>query len=192
MDFGSSMFWKRWRVVAAWALVVLCGLGAAAWVRERVEVSQKREGLRRSQEAAGLVREARNLEAAGSTSEARERLESAIHRLREVDGANRGNTYAAILLDLASLRLRSGTQDAPLRGEVRRLLDEAWTVPETTASLRARIARDRAALEVLDGDLRAAESWYAEALTADPEDPLSRQRLKILRETREKSQESGT
>ncbi|MBI5017744.1 MAG: hypothetical protein HZB55_19915 [Deltaproteobacteria bacterium] len=176
-----SRSWWRW--MTAGLLVVVTSVGAASWLRGRERERAHAEGLRIAGEAAALGRQGRAAGSAGRRAEAADLLNRAVRLLRGARGVS-GDPFAALLVDLASLRLSQDPRDEALRSSARALLAEARRVPDLTSSLRARIDRDLGSLCLLDGELQAAEAWYAEAQRLDPGDARSRDRLALLRSTR--------
>ena len=64
------------------------------------------------------------------------------------------------------------------------MLEEAWGIGEVPPALKARIARDRAALALLEGKLEEAEEWYGRAAAIAPEEAPSGLPAEALRATR--------
>lgn len=174
---------RTWRWVAACLVVAAVCLGAGGWVRSRQDARERAEGLGIAREAAALSRRAREVGFAGRPDEAARLLDHAVGLLRAARGG-RGTPYASLLADLASLRLSQIPQNGASRASARALLDEARRIGGVPAGLRVRILRDLGCACLLDGDLRAAETWYAEVLRLSPADSGARERLQLLRETR--------
>ncbi|MBE0617170.1 MAG: hypothetical protein IH608_04495, partial [Proteobacteria bacterium] len=76
------------------------------------------------------------------------------------------------LVDLASLLVRADPQAHLTRA--RGLLEQAWETEGLPDTLRARIARDRGAVEVLAGEAGAAQDWYGRARELAPNEPDGR------------------
>ena len=174
----------RWALAGVWVVVICIGWIANAWIQGEANARRVLEGERSALKAAEAVRRARALEAAGDHRNAAAQQDFAVSLLRGIGGATRGDAFASILLDLVSLKLSDGPESPSARAGARRLLDEAWQVAGTTAPLRARIARELGALEILSGRLNGAEGWYARAQDLDPSDTTAEERLRTLRKTK--------
>jgi tetratricopeptide (TPR) repeat protein len=163
-------------------LLVATALAGAAWVRSRQSDRERAAGLWIAHEVAALSRRGRELGSAGRQDEAVQLLDRAVGLLRGAQGA-RGAPFASLLVDLVSLRLARQPQDPATRTSARALLEEARSINGLPVELRARIDRDLGCVCLLDGDLRAAEARYTDALRLNPSDREAGQRLLLLRNT---------
>jgi tetratricopeptide (TPR) repeat protein len=156
--------------VAALALALISG----AWVREREDVRRRDEGVRLGGLVEQLAEQAREAAGEGNAAGAAALLEQALALFPELGGAP-----VALLLDLASLAVHADPEFG--RDRARELLAVAWEREGLAEPLRARIAKDRGALELLAGDVAAAQEWYEEARVLDPSGEGARR--EVLRRT---------
>lgn len=173
------------RLVATALLLTAVVLGAGTWFTAEVRERRRAEGTRVAAEAAELARHARALAGQGQYPQALPLLERAVSLLGSSRGAKVSAGYAALLVDLASLR--SAGSDPGQRKTAASLLDDAWRIPSLPPQLRARIALDRGALCALEGDMRSAEAWYVQAEALSPSDEAVKSRLALLRRPLAKS-----
>jgi hypothetical protein len=161
-----------------WAVGLAAAVAVGTGVRYELEARRQREGRAAVARAAQLTTDARRAEAAGDLEGAVEDSRKALEILRATEGARDSVPYAAALVDLASRLARQGSADAV--ASAASLLDEAWALVGLPPALQGRIARDRGAVELLRGDLVAAQRWYEDAQRAvDEPNP----RLEALRES---------
>lgn len=150
-----------WVLPGVWALVLASALALGAWVQEREEGRRRHEGVRVARLAQHLAEQAREAANEGNAAGAAALLEQALAPFPELEGAPAG-----LLLDLASLAVHADAEGG--RDRARELLAGAWEREGLAGPLRARIARDRGALELLAGDAAAAQEWYEKARALDP------------------------
>jgi len=152
-----------WPLVGIWAGVLACALALGAWVRDEGAARRQREGERLAIQVAELASRARTV---GDPATGAKLLEEARELLEGAGAA--GPSRAGLLVDLASLLVRSPSgENLPL---ARALLEEAWATADLAAPLRARIARDRGAVELLAGEAETAQEWYERAAAPAPGD----------------------
>ncbi len=153
-----------WPLAALWAAALASAFGLSLWIQGERAERRQREGTRLASQAAELAGRART---ASDSAEGAELLEEARRLLEEAEAA--GAARAGVRVDLASLLLRAGAQEHLARAQT--LLAEAWDTPDLPSSLRARIARDRGAAELLAGEAEAAQGWYERAAALEPGAP---------------------
>lgn len=150
-----------WVLPAVWAAVLASALALGAWVQEREEVRRRHEGVRLARLTEHLAEQAREAANDGNAAGAAALLEQALAPFPELEGAPAG-----LLLDLTSLLAHEDAEGG--RDRARELLAGAWEREGLARPLRARIARDRGALELLAGDAAAAQEWYEKAQVLEP------------------------
>lgn len=150
-----------WALLGVWAAVLASALATGAWVRGREEARSRHEGERLAGLAVNLAEQAREASAEGNAAGAAALLEQALALFPEREGVPAG-----LLLDLASLLVHADAEGG--RERARELLAGAWEQEGLPDPRRARIARDRGALELLAGDAAAAGEWYEKARVLDP------------------------
>ncbi|MEW6489466.1 MAG: hypothetical protein AB1578_16310 [Thermodesulfobacteriota bacterium] len=163
-----------WVLPAVWAAVLASALALGAWVQEREDIRKRHEAFRLARLAEHLAVQARVAAVEGNAAEAAALLEQTLAPFPELEGVPAG-----LLLDLASLLAHGDAQRG--RDRARELLAVAWEREGLAGPLRARIARDRGALELLAGDAAAAQEWYEEARVLDPSGEDARR--EVLRRT---------
>lgn len=171
------------RVFVLWVAIAALGLVLGAWIRSRVHERQLRAGRDLVRQVAELAGEAAEAESRGDSGIALESLERALELLRESRGGSDEPAYAALLVDLAAQVTLASPEDPERLREAGSLLETAWAVDRAPPALKARIARDRAALAILEGDLSAAESWYRRADEVSPEESSPGPPFEALRTT---------